>query len=319
MRILRYTLIVCFALNLSALILPARSFTQSTGENAQPLIKLNVLVTDVSKRPVTDLNQEDFLVFDDGKQQPVAFFQKKDVPISYALLIDNTGSVWPRADDTVQAAKSIVSSNRPEDQTFILRLIDKQGLVAADWTSDKTTLLDSLSIMKNSRGRMPLIDSIYACSEEIAKHLAGEEITNRRRAIVLITDGLEHGSSKKMDELVSHLLKNHIQVFAVGIMMLQTVTEDERQKDIRRKGTEFMKSLTEATGGRTFYPDPGKDLKTSAELIAGYLRSQYVIGYSLPPGAKKDSAGKVRVKLVNAPGREKYSVTSPTRYAQPGK
>lgn len=316
---LRYTLMVCFVLNLLALMLPARSFTQATDESARPLIKLNVLVTDASKRPVTNLNQEDFLVFDDGKQQPISFFQKKDLPVSYALIIDNTGSIRPRADDAVRAAKSIVSSNRPEDRTFIVRLIDKQALIAADWTSDKTILLDSLGSMKNSQGRMPLIDSIYACSEEIAKNLASEEITNRRRAIVLITDGLEHGSSRKMDELVSHLLKSHIQVFAVGIMMQQTVTEDERLKSIRRKAIEFLRTLTEETGGRAFYPDPGKDLVTTAELMAGYLRSQYVIGYSLPLGAKKDSMRKVRVKLVNAPGREKYSVTSPMRDAQPSK
>ncbi len=101
--------------------------------------------------------------------------------------------------------------------------------------------------------------------------------------------------------------------------MLQTVTEDERQKSIRRKGAEFLNTLTEVTGGRAFYPDPGKDLITSAELLAGYLRSQYVIGYSLPLEAKKGSMRKVRVKLVNAPGREKYSVTSPTRHAQPSK
>jgi VWFA-related protein len=300
-------------------MLPARSLPQATVESARPLIKLNVLVTDASKRPVTNLNQEDFLVFDDGKQQPISFFQKKVLPVSYALIIDNTGSVRLREDDAVQAAKSIVNGNRPEDRTFILRLIDKQALIAADWTSDKTILLGSLGSMKNSQGRMPLIDSIYACSEEIAKNLAAEEITNRRRAIVLITDGLEHGSSRNMDELVSHLLTNHIQVFAFGLLMHQTVTEDEHLRSIRRKAIEFLKTLTEETGGRAFYPDPGKDLMTSAELLASYLRSQYIIGYSLPIEAKVGSMRKVRVKVVNAPGRAKYSVTSPARHAQPSK
>ena len=82
---------------------------------------------------------------------------------------------------------------------------------------------------------------------------------------------------------------------------------------------EFLKALTEETGGRAFYFDPRKDLKNSAELIAGYLRSSYVVGYSLPLEAKDDSARKVRVRLVNAHGREKYSVTSPTRYARTSK
>jgi Ca-activated chloride channel homolog len=282
------------------------ALAQSTARTPQSLVKLNVLVTDKSDRPVMDLNQEDFLVFDEGKQQALSFFQKEDIPISYGLIVDNTGSMRSTRDYVIQVAKAIVSSNRPEDQTLILRLIDGKALLAADWTSDKTALLNSLSIMNNASGLGPLIDSIYACSEEIAKHLNAEDIANRRRAIILLTDGIERESSKKMDELLSRLHKENIQVFAIGFVFF---------KDTRKQAVKFLKTLTEETGGRSLYLETREKMKASAELIASYLRSQYVIGYSPSQDAKNNSLRKVRVKIIDGPNRDKYSITCRLRYS----
>lgn len=306
MAALKYPSVVHFVSTSLAVLLCPIALAQSTPRTPQSLVKLNVLVTDKSDRPVMDLNQQDFLVLDEGKQQTLSFFQKKDLPVSYGLMVDNTGSMRPTQDYVIQVAKAIVSSNRPEDQTFILRLIDGKALLAADWTSDKTALINSLSIMNNANGMMSLIDSIYACSEEIAKQLNAEDIANRRRAIILITDGIERGSSKKMDELLSRLHKENIQVFAVGL---------GSQKDSRRQAAEFLKTLTEETGGRSLYLETKEEMKASAELIASYLRSQYVIGYSPVQDAKKDSMRKVRVKISDGPNRDKYSVTFHTRYS----
>jgi VWFA-related protein len=291
------------------------ALAQSPEQGPQSSVKLNVLVTDKSNRPAMDLNQANFLVLDEGKQQTLSFFQKEDIPISYGLIVDNTGSMRPRLTDIIQVAKAIVDSNGPEDQAFILRLIDGKAQLAASWTSDKTALLNSLSVMNNARGMMPLIDSIYACSEEVAKRLGAESIANRRRAIILLTDGLERGSSKKMDELLSRLHKDSIQVFAVSITSIGARSSDAFQRDVLRRAAEFLKTITEETGGRSLYPETEKEMKASAELIASYLRSQYVIGYDPGQAAKKDALRKVRV-IIDGLNRDKYSITSRKRYSQ---
>lgn len=289
-----------------AVLLCPIALAQSTAGTPQTIVKLNVLVTDKSDRPVMDLNQEDFLVLDEGKQQTLSFFQKKDIPVSYGLIVDNTGSMRYEHKEVIQVAKAIVSSNRPEDRTCIVRLIGSQARRAADWTSDKTALLNSLSLMNEGAGRVSLIDSTYAFSEEVAKLLNAEDIANRRRAIILITDGAEWGNTKKMDELLSLLHKENIQVFAVGIEFLGYYTE---------KMAKFLKTLTEESGGRSLYPRTRADITASVELIVSYLRSQYVIGYSPKQGAKNNSLRKVRVKIIDGPNRDKYSVTCRQRYS----
>src|SRR5215210_7249716 len=130
MAALKCPSVVHFVSTFMAVLLCPIALAQSTERTPQSLVKLNVLVTDKSDRPAMDLNQEDFLVFDDGKQQTLSFFQKKDIPISYGLIIDNTGSMRSSRSRVIQEAKAIVSNNRPEDQTFILRLISTKALLA---------------------------------------------------------------------------------------------------------------------------------------------------------------------------------------------
>ena len=284
------------------------ALAQSTARAPQSMVKLNVLVTDKSHRPAMDLNQEDFLVFDEGRQQAISFFQKKDIPVSYGLIVDNTGSMRSRRPDVIQVAKAIVSSNRPEDRAFILRLIDGQALLAADWASDKTALLNSLNAMKSANGMMSLIDSVYAGSEEFTRQSPAEDIADRRRAIILITDGIDRGSSKKMDELLSRLHKENIQVFAVGF---------DSPRNTRWRAAELLETLAEKTGGRSLYLETREELEASAGLISSYLRSQYVIGYSRSRDAKNDSPRKVRVKIIDKPDRDKYSITSRLHYFLP--
>jgi VWFA-related protein len=205
-------------------------------------------------------------------------------------------------------AKAIVSSNRPEDRAFILRLIDGQALLAADWASDKTALLNSLNAMKSANGMMSLIDSVYAGSEEFTRQSPAEDIADRRRAIILITDGIDRGSSKKMDELLSRLHKENIQVFAVGF---------DSPRNTRWRAAELLETLAEKTGGRSLYLETREELEASAGLISSYLRSQYVIGYSRSRDAKNDSPRKVRVKIIDKPDRDKYSITSRLHYFLP--
>jgi Ca-activated chloride channel homolog len=322
MAALKCPSVIHFVSTFMAILLCPIALAQSTERTPKSIVKLNVLVTDKSDRPVMDLNQEDFLVLDEGKPQALSFFQKKDIPISYGLIIDNTGSMRPLRSYVIQVAKAIVSSNRPEDQTFILSLIDGKALLAADWTSDKTALLNSLSIMNNASGAMPLIDSIYACSEEIAKHLNAEDIANRRRAIILMTDGIEKGSSKKMDELIKELYKDNVQVFTIGIIITfstKGMPAGIFGKSLKERATDFLDRLAEETGGRSFYPKLETDLGNVAGLITSYMWSQYVIGHTATGTTSKDGYRKVSVKLINKPNLKKLTATTRLRYLVSGK
>jgi Ca-activated chloride channel family protein len=301
------------------LLMLSVALAQAPSNLPESSVKVHVLVTDKSKHPVTDLNQDDFLIFEGGKPQAISSFQKEEIPISYGLIIDNTGSMRPSLNKVRQVATAIVNNNRLQDQTFIARLIDGKVFIPSDWTSEKALLLNSLSFMNDAVGIMSIIDATYSCSEYIAKHLGSKDTASRRRAIILITDGFEKNSSKKMDELIKQLHKDNVQVFTIGIISTNDMPAGVFGKSLKERATDFLDRLAEETGGRSFYPKSEGDLGNVAGLITSYMRSQYVIGYTATGTASKDGYRKVSVKLVDKPNLEKFTATTRLRYLVSGK
>lgn len=280
--------------------------------------RITVLVTNKSNQPVMDLTQSDFIVLDDGKQQITSFFQKEDIPISYGLIVDNTGSMRPSAEEARLVAKMIVSNNKPQDKTFVMRLVDGRAERIADWTSDKTMLLSALNAVTRGSGAVSLIDSIHGCSEYIGKDQASKDIAKQRRVIILVTDGLDRDSPMTMAQLLGQLHKDNVQLFALGIRPLRQGAVAPQRFPVEQS-IAFLNALTKETGGRSLFPKSESELRESAELISSYMKSQYVIGYSVAESVGDGSLREIAVYLTKAPGREKYLVSARHRYAVSGR
>ena len=82
------------------------------------LVNLQVRVVDRNNRPVNDVRPEEFRVFENGVQQQVQFVTKEEVPISYGLVVDNSGSLRSQITKVIEAAKAIISSNKPGADTI---------------------------------------------------------------------------------------------------------------------------------------------------------------------------------------------------------
>jgi hypothetical protein len=93
------------------------------------LVTLNVRVIDRNNRPIENVRQDEFRVFEDGQPQPVEFFTTEQVPITYGLAVDTSGSLRSQLQSVIDAAKAIINSNKSADETFIERFIssDKIG------------------------------------------------------------------------------------------------------------------------------------------------------------------------------------------------
>ena len=83
------------------------------------MVKLNILVTDRNGHLVTDLRQEDFRVWEDGQPQKIESFFYGETPVSYALLIDTSGSMRRLIPYVVSASNTIITANKPDDQTLL--------------------------------------------------------------------------------------------------------------------------------------------------------------------------------------------------------
>jgi Ca-activated chloride channel family protein len=307
MKILRGTVAVIFATCL--LLLSPGASAQSQSEAVRPVAKLNVLVVDSKNRAVADLRQEDFQVFEGDAPQTIFFFSKEDMPVSYGLLIDSSGSLHSQFKSVLDAGRIIISGNQPGDETFLVRFISSDKIsLEQSLTPNKALLLDRLMLFQIEGGRTAVIDALFVSASHLRDNVPGADSTRRRRALILVSDGEDRDSFTKKDELVKLLREENIQVFSIGLIKDLDSQGGLLRKSPRAKAIKLLEDLAQETGGRAFLISSSSELPSLANELPRLLHTQYVVGYNPTEPPKKDSPRNVQVRLVDAPGRDKLKV-----------
>jgi Ca-activated chloride channel homolog len=263
------------------------------------IVLLNVRVTDEAGHAVSDVRQEDIRVVEDGVPQTISFFSKEEVPLSYGLLIDNSGSMRSQLTQVIDAGRLVVNGNKPGDETFLIRFVTSDNIqMVQGFTSSKAALFGSLDSMFVEGGQTAFIDAVMLSLEYAAKNRHGMD-GNRRLALVIVTDGEDRGSRFKRAELTERLHKEDIQIFAIGLVKQ---IEDKRS---REKATDLLKFLAQETGGRAFFPNSTSELRGIAEEITRDLRTQYLVGYIPAKSSASDTFHKVQVTVAESQGKGK--------------
>jgi Ca-activated chloride channel family protein len=283
---------------------------QDSTASPTPLMKLSVRVIDSSKQPVNDARQEDFQVFEDGVPQTVSFFSKDDLPLSYGLVIDSSGSLRTQINQVLEAGQLILRSNKPEDETFISSFTQEIEMTQ-EITTNKATLLSALDTLKVRMGQTALIDALYLSADYLAQKTKS---SGRRRALILVSDGEDRNSFYKEDKLVEILQTNDVQVFIIGL-----INELDREgglikRSARDRATQLLERIAKESGGRVFYPRSRDDILEMAVEIMRDLRSQYVLGYSPAPNPKSKKRRKIKVTVAAAPDGGKRTAFTRTEY-----
>ena len=149
------------------------------------LVQLNVGVVDRQGRPITDLSRESFRIFEDGAPQTLASFETTAAPFSLALLLDVSGSTIGFRQQIKQAALRFTDSLLPDDRVTVIAFNEKT-LSLAKFTSDHNKIAWAITNAEGKGGT-----ELYAALRFALKELAGEG--KRRKAIVVLTDGLDTG------------------------------------------------------------------------------------------------------------------------------
>ena len=287
----------------------------------QSIVRLNVLVTDSTNRAVTDLRQEDFRVTEDGKPQTISSFSLEELPISYGIVVDASGSMRELIAHMIETGKSIVSRNQPEDEAFVMRFVDNDSIqVEEGFTSNKEALSEALDGIFVEGGQTAVMDAINRAVEYHKKSRrgggggggGGDGDAPRRHAIVLITDGEDTGSqSRNLDSILPRLREDNIQFFVIGLTNLSAF------KGPREKAVAFLTRLAELSGGRAFFPKSPAEMPNIAEEITRDLHTQYLIGYNPTNGARNGSSRKVQVSVIDTQNRKKLNVITRPGYTAP--
>ena len=271
------------------------------------LVNINVRVVDRNNRPINNLKQSEFKIFEDGVAQEIGFFSKAEVPTNYSLLVDNSGSLRQQIEQVIDAGKTLIGANRPDDETAIIRFVSSDKIeVLQDFSKSKTDLNDALDNMYIEGGQTAITDAVYLAVERLNQNSNPQKDLDRtRRAIVLVTDGEDRSSYYSEAQLMELLKESDVQIFVVGFVKDLSNDRGFISKSPQGKAKAFLERLASATGGKSYFPASASEMNTIAKDIASELRTQYSIGY-IPSNDRRDGTFRnIKVAVADGPGAQK--------------
>ncbi len=305
------------------------------------LITIPVSVFDRNGLYIPNLRQLDFKIFEDGKEQEIAYFGTTDKPFTVALLLDTSPSTEYKIGEIHRAAAAFVNQLQPQDRVIVIEF-NNSVKVLAEATSDRNTIYEAIN-----KAKFGYNTSLYnAVGETLKKHLARIE---GRKAVVLFTDGVDTTSRKNSyDGTLNYAEESDALIFPIyyntyfdnannglGNINAGVIPGANRglgpvglRPEDYALGRKYLEDLADVTGGRIFRPEstPG-GLTAAFEGIAEELRRQYNIGYVPKDEGKPGQRKQIKVR-VNRPNlviraRDSYIVgvgtVNPTLYTAPSK
>lgn len=246
------------------------------------LVVLHASVTDRHGKLLTNLKQNDFKVFENGKPQQIKTFRHEDVPVSLGIIIDDSGSMLTKRSRVEAAALSLVKQSNHEDEVFIVNFNDEWYL-DVPFTSDIRKMEQGISKI-DSRGGTAMRDAISA-SLDYMKDKAKKD----KKVLLIITDGNDNASNTSLEKVVGRCNQNDVLVYAIGLF-----TDEEKHE--AAKARRALNELATTTGGMAFYPKDVSEVEALAGEIATDIRSQYLITYT--PDIQELDGSYRQIKVV---------------------
>jgi len=271
------------------------------------LVSLNVTVTDGSSHYITDLESDNFSVFEDGVKQDVTLFSRTNLPIALAILLDTSASMEAKLPVAQEAASGFAKSLRKQDLAEVVSF-DSRVIVLQTFTNSAGEL--EQAIRKTSAGgSTSLNNAVYIALKDLKKIVAKSADDVRRQAIVVLSDGEDTSSLLPFEEVRDLAKRSETAIYTIGLKV------DEGASSARGfKEAEFvMRQFAQETGGRAFFPTQISELAGIYGKISDELSSQYTVGYT-SKNPKRDGAWRrvvVRVDRPNTIARTKLGYFAP--------
>jgi len=258
-------------------------------------ISIAVTVQDKSGRYINDLAQKDFTVYENEVKQTITYFKHDfEAPVSLTVLLDVSGSMGLQ--DKLKESKEglhylLDFLLRPQDETSLLIFADGEVEVAARFSTDRSAFLAELD-KTEAYGQTALNDAV-AVSPGFANRGKTE-----KRAILLITDGIENDSQATVDQAVEIARRVDVPIFTVGYKI---PLSDEFLRKYKRTSTltsagivSSLERFSQATGGKMFIAAQPGELMAALREVYRELSQQYIIGYTSYKNLKNEYR-KIRV------------------------
>jgi VWFA-related protein len=283
----------------------ALAWQEATFSTHVSVVNVLVSVRDRAGKPVSDLAREEFTLEEDGHLQAIRYFARQtDVPLTLGLMVDISGSQRRVIDSQREASFEFFHQVLREgaDRAFVMSF-DRAVYLLQDVTSSLQQLDEGMSKLRQDwkeGEKLPehaqgtaLYSALFAAATTILRRLDG------RKAIVLLSDGVDTGSAQSPSSVVAECLRSDTMVYPVRFynqqIMAIPVSPPTPAMQSLIDGKRVLERLSKETGGAYAEMAPGQTLR---EIFAGIdedLRNQYSLGYAPPKG--RPGYRKIRVSV----------------------
>jgi len=263
------------------------------------MVLIPVTVTDRNARTVMGLHAEDFSVFDNGTPQPIRSFTSEDTPSSVALVLDVSGSMRDSLTTAKSAAQAFFQTANQYDE-FLLLTVSTEPQALSNFTTDIADIQEKIGYTKPA-GMTALIDTVYLGMNRMRK------ANQPRRAILVVSDGIDNYSRYSESELLRVALEADVQIYTIVVpttsggvstaapyVPRMAAKPWDQARD--RQGPSMLEKLSEKTGGLCLRVRRGNEATEAATKVGQALRNQYVIGYQPPENDNSGRWHRVKVK-----------------------
>ncbi len=295
------------------------------GQNEDPLrvdssiVRVNVGVVDQRGRPITNLSKPSFSVYEDGQKQDISRFETSTAPFSVAMLLDVSGSTKSFRQNIQLSAIRFLDALAPDDRVAVIEFYKKVNLLN-DFTNDRRAAVHSISVA-NGAGETYLYKALELALDKLARE------GNRRKAIVVLTDGVDtkvrdldrESLVGLKDELIPSAIKpernetlnkilNRADALGVTIYPLALPTGDPakladptpRQIAMFKAARTRLQIVADRTGGTLNTINRLEEMGRLYALIAADLRTLYTLEYQPANLAKDGKWRTIRVEVTDA-------------------
>ncbi len=280
-------------------------------------VMLPVTVRDATGRLVSELTRNDFRVFEDGREQPLSDLALRQVPVDVVLMVDASSSVASNLDDFRRAAEGFATRLAAEDRISLIKFDDRVELLQ-DWTQSRFQLRRALARLEAGMFTRFNDALLLAAREQFSG------TTKSRRAVIVLTDGIDSGrGSSTLEAALQALLRAQVTVYVVSNTEISRATKraeldsllsgseatvrfNQLRLDDLREGLRVLDQseqnldqLTVATGGRLYKPTTFDALDSTYAEVADELRHQYGLYYTPLNKARDGGFRRVKVRTAN--------------------
>jgi len=273
------------AMLVAATLVVAAGQDTPTFKATTQIVSVPATVLDGQGRLVPNLEQDEFTVLDNGKPQPITFFQNETQPFTVVVMLDYSASMTSSLDLLRAAAEQFLLRMLPQDKGQVGAFSDKIEF-SGEFTNDRDDLISALRDLQfgNPTRLWDAVDQ----SIDMLKPVDG------RKVVLVFTDGDDTYSKTGFGSVLDHAKQNDVMVYAIGLQS----TYFNGQRMVRSQPDRSLKKIAEETGGGYFELKKTDELAPTFSRVAQELHSLYTIGFS--PAALDGKEHKLDLKMKQA-------------------